>query len=104
MRLIIRGKGQFKVPADLAEYAKEKILKYEKRLPKSSILELELEDNNGQKGGLDKICQLIMVIPHEKNPIHYCERSESFRKSIDLVLEKLEREVEEYKEKRKPYF
>jgi ribosomal subunit interface protein len=103
MKLIIKGK-QFKIPEDLYEFAKEKMTKFEKRLPENAILELELEDTWGSKEGNDKICQLNLIMPGEKKTIHFCERADGFREAINLIQEKLEREVEEYKEKRKPYF
>ena len=100
MRLIIKGRKQFEVPEDLATFAEEKIRKFEDRIPKNAILELESADTRGPKGGEDKVCDLTMVLPGEKNPIHFTERTENFRKSIEFIEEKLERELKRYKEER----
>jgi len=100
MRLIIKGRKQFEVPGDLAAFTEDKIRKFKNRIPKNAILELEFSDTRGPKGGKDKVCDLTMVLPGEKNPIHFSERTENFRKSVEFIEEKLERELKRYKEER----
>jgi len=99
MRLIIKGK-QFKVPQDLAEFAEQKIRKFEKRMPANAVIDLLFYDDRGPRGGLDKICEITLVLPGEKKPKYFSERSDSFRKSVNLIQEKLERELRKYKEKK----
>lgn len=100
MRLIIKGRKQFKVPADLADFVEDKVRRFENRIPENSIVELEFADTRGPKGGKDKVCDLTMVLPGEKNAIHFTERTENFRKSVEFIEEKLERALKRYKEKR----
>lgn len=100
MRLIIKARKNLEIAEDIQDYINHKIGRFEKRLPQNAILEVELSDTRGPKKGLDKMVDLTLILPTEKNPIQFKERTENFKKSIDLLEEKLEREVEKFKEKR----
>jgi len=99
MRLIIKARKNLEAPQDVRAYAEEKIGKFKDRLPDLVLVEVELSDTRGPKGGLDKVVDLTFNLPGEKKAIHLSERTENFKKSIDLIQEKFEREIEEYKEK-----
>lgn len=100
MRLIIKARKNLKIPEDLRRYAEEKIKKFEKRVPQPALVEVEFADIRGPKGGLDKVVEITAdLFGSPEKIIHLSERTEDFRKSVDLVQEKFEREVAEYKEK-----
>lgn len=99
MRVIIKGRKNLKIPEDLRKYAEKKFGKFKDRLSDLVLLEVELADIFGPQGGVDKVVDLTFNLPGEKKAIHLSERSEDFKKSIDLIQEKLEREIEEFKEK-----
>lgn len=100
MRLIIKGRKNLQIPQNLRRYAEEKIKKFEKRLPKPALVEVEFADTRGPKGGLDKVVDITAdLFGSPEKIIHLTERTEDFKKSIDLAQEKLEREITQYKEK-----
>lgn len=99
MRLVIKSRKNLKIPEDVKQYAQEKIGKFKDRLPDVVLVEVEFADIFGPQGGVDKVVDLTFNLPGEKKAIHLTERSEDFKKSIDLIQEKLEREIGEYEEK-----
>lgn len=100
MRLIIKSRKNLEIPEDLKKYAEEKIRKFEKRVAKFALVEVEFADTRGPKGGLDKVVHITAdLFGSAEKIIHLSERSEDFKKSIDLVQEKFEREITQYKEK-----
>lgn len=98
MRIIIKGKN-FKLNEDLKNYAFEKISKFTEIAEDPSICEVVLSDELGPKGGIDKSVHITLTLPGEKNAIHVEEMTSDFFGSLDLAQEKLEREIEKYKEK-----
>ena len=83
---------------DLKSYAEEKVLKFVDRLVEPVVCEIVLSDEFGPKGGKDKLVRITMTLPEEKNPIHVEAQTDDFFGSIDLAENKLEREIEKYKE------
>ncbi|PIR70952.1 MAG: hypothetical protein COS97_01795 [Candidatus Nealsonbacteria bacterium CG07_land_8_20_14_0_80_40_10] len=99
MKLIIKGRKKFKVPQDLRSYIEDKILKYEKILPKEATVDVMMADVRGPQGGVDKIVHLTAVFPGEKNPFQIEQVTDDFFGSVDLAQERLEKHILKYKEK-----
>lgn len=88
-----------KINEDLRSYAEEKILKFIDMVLEPAICDIVLSDEFGPKGGKDKLVRVTLTLPGEKNSIHVEAQTDDFFGSIDLVQEKLERELEKYKSK-----
>ena len=99
MKLIIKGRKKFKVPQDLRSYIEDKILKYEKILPKEATVDVMMADVRGPQGGVDKVVHLTAVFPGEKNPFQIEQVTDDFFGSVDLAQERLEKHILKYKEK-----
>lgn len=84
---------------DLKSYAQEKILKFAPLVLEPAICDIVLTDEYGPKGGKDKSVHLTLTLPGEKNSIHLEVLTDDFFGSIDLIQEKLDRELEKYKAK-----
>lgn len=65
----------------------------------SVILEVELSDLFGPKGGNDKQCEVTMILPRG-NLLRIEEVSDGFPAAIDAAAEHLWRALERYKEKK----
>jgi ribosomal subunit interface protein len=100
MRLIIKARKNLEIPENLRKYAEDKIKKFENRIPRFALVEIEFADTRGPKGGLDKVVHITAdLFDSPEKIIHLTERTEDFRKSIDLIQEKFEREITQHKEK-----
>lgn len=84
---------------DLKSYAEEKVLKFVDIILEPAVCEIVLSDEFGPKGGEDKLVRITLTLPGEKNSIHVEAQTDDFFGSIDLVQEKLAKELEKYKEK-----
>jgi putative sigma-54 modulation protein len=84
---------------DLKSYAQEKVLKFVDMIEEPAVCDIMLSNEFGPKGGEDKLVRITMSLPGEKNAIHVESQTDDFFGSIDLVQEKLAREIEKYKEK-----
>lgn len=102
MKVFIRTKRHLKLSEDLEEYIKRKINKFKDRLPEVSTVDIVLSDEFGPKGGKDKEIDLTLTLPGKKHTIHLLERTEDFRQSIDLIQEKLKKQIDKYKKKNLP--
>ncbi len=59
-------------------------------------LEIELSDQNGPKGGLDKRCRITFEMPHTKT-INVVEESSDIYRSVDLAAQRFRRLITKYK-------
>lgn len=84
---------------DLKSYAEEKVLKYVDMILEPAVCDITLSNEFGPKGGEDKLVRITLTLPGEKNSLHVEAQTDDFFGSLDLAQEKLEREVEKYKEK-----
>ena len=97
MRLQVKGKN-LEVSDSLHRYAEEKLSKLERHLNDATRLELELQVERNPSIS-DK--QVAEATVWTKGPILRArETSDDMRASIDLLAEKLERQVKRYREKR----
>ena len=97
MRLQVKGKN-LEVSDSLQRYAEEKLGKLDRHLNDATRLELELAVERNPSIS-DK--QVAEATVWTKGPILRArETSDDMRASIDLLAEKLERQVKRYREKR----
>ena len=97
MRLQVKGKN-LEVSDSLHRYAEEKLGKLERHLGDATRLELELAVEKNPSISDKQVAEATIWT---KGPILRArESSDDMRASIDLLAEKLERQVKRYKEKR----
>jgi len=100
VKIIISGK-QFKVDDNLRNYINERFLKFTKFVLEPATLEVVLSDTMGPKGGIDQAVSVTMTLPEMKNKIHIEEVTSDFKGSIDLIEERLEKQLK--KKRREKY-
>jgi putative sigma-54 modulation protein len=97
VRLQVKGKN-LEVSDSLYRYAEEKLGKLERHLNDATRLELELAVEKNPSIAASQVAEATVWT---KGPILRArESSEDMRASIDLLVEKLERQVKRYREKR----
>jgi putative sigma-54 modulation protein len=97
VRLQVKGKN-LEVSDSLQRYAEEKLSKLERHLNDATRLELELAVEKNPSISDKQVAEATIWT---KGPILRArESSDDMRASIDLLAEKLERQVKRYKEKR----
>ncbi len=97
MRLQVKGKN-VEVPDTLYSYAEDKLAKLDRHLPATTRLELELAVEKNPSIADSQVAEATIWT---RGPILRArESSEDMRASIDLVAEKLERQVKRYRGKR----
>lgn len=91
-----------KVPAELKDYAEEKIgnrvLHYLPEADDAVICEIEFDDQLGPKGGDDKRVDVTITLPHQHLPLHIEEVDSSFQEAVDRAADRLNQSLERYKE------
>ena len=98
MRLQIKGRN-LSVKPDIEEYAHEKLGKLERFLPDTTQVELELSVEKNRSIAENQVAEATIWT---KGPILRArESSTDMRAAIDLMSDKLERQVKRYKDKRK---
>ena len=98
VRLQVKGKN-VEVSDSLRGYAEEKLRKLEKHLNDATRLELELAVERNPSISENQVAEATIWT---KGPIlRASERSTDMRASIDLLAEKLERQVHRYRDKRR---
>ena len=97
MRLQVKGKN-VEITDALHEYAEEKLSKLDRHLNDATRLELELAVERNPSISDSQVAEATVWT---KGPILRArESSDDMRASIDLLVEKLERQVKRYREKR----
>ncbi len=97
MRLQVKGKN-LEVSDSLQRYAEEKLGKLDRHLDDATRLELELAVERNPSISASQVAEATIWT---KGPILRArESSDDMRASIDLLVEKLERQVKRYREKR----
>lgn len=100
MRTIVKGRHTI-LTDDLKAYVEAKIEHAASTWydDPSVILEVELSDLFGPKGGNDKQCEVTMTLPRG-NLLRIEEVSDGFLAAIDAAAERLRRSLERYKGKK----
>lgn len=97
MRLQVKGRN-VEVSDSIRRYAEEKLGKLERQLADPTQVELELRVENNPSISEDHIAEATIWT---KGPtLRARESSTAFEASIDQLVEKLERQVKRYREKR----
>ena len=98
MRLSVKGKNVELSPA-LKEYAQKKLGKLEKHLNDDTQVELELAEERNPSIGQNQIAEATVWT---KGPVLRArESSQDMKASIDLLVEKLERQARRSRDKRR---
>ena len=98
MRLQVKGKNVELSPA-LKEYAQKKLGKLEKHLNDSARVELELAAERNPSIGANQVAEATVWT---KGPVLRArESSPDMKASIDLLVDKLERQAQRYRDKRR---
>jgi putative sigma-54 modulation protein len=98
VRLQVKGKN-VEVSDSLKDYARQKLSKLEKHLNDASRLELELQVERNPSISENQVAEATIWT---KGPVLRARESSSDMKaSIDLLVEKLERQARRYREKRR---
>lgn len=98
MRLQVKGRN-VEVSDSLKDYARQKLGKLEKHLDDASRLELELQVERNPSISENQVAEATIWT---KGPVLRARESSSDMKaSIDLLVEKLERQARRYREKRR---
>ena len=98
MRLQVKGKN-VEVSDSLKDYARQKLGKLEKHLNEASRLELELQVEKNPSISANQVAEATIWT---KGPVLRARESSSDMKaSIDLLVEKLERQARRYRDKRR---
>ena len=97
MRLQVKGRN-VEVSESIRRYAEEKLAKLERQLADPTQVELELAVENNPSIANDHVAEATIWT---KGPtLRARESSTAFEASIDQLVEKLERQVKRYREKR----
>jgi len=97
MRLQVKGRN-VEVSDSIRRYAEEKLGRLERQLPDPTQLELELTLEQNPSIADDHVAEATIWT---KGPtLRARERSTAFEASIDQLVDKLERQVKRYREKR----
>ena len=98
MRLQVKGKN-VEVSDSLRDYARQKLSKLDKRLDEAARLELELQVEKNPSISENQVAEATVWT---KGPVLRARESSSDMKaSIDQLVEKLERQAQRYREKRR---
>ncbi len=98
MRLQVKGKNVELSPA-LKDYAQKKLGKLEKHLNESARVELELAAERNPSIGASQVAEATIWT---KGPVLRArESSQDMKASIDLLVDKLERQAQRLREKRR---
>jgi ribosomal subunit interface protein len=81
------------------DYCVKRMQKFAKLLPEASYFEVEFIDDFGERKGVDKLVQVDISIPGEKQTIHMENSSTDWQSSIDFLQSRLTKEIKRWREK-----
>ena len=97
MRLEVKGRN-VEINDSIRRYAEEKLERIEKQLPEPTQIEVELTLETNPSIAEDHIAEATVWT--KGSTLRVRESSSAFETSIDLLSDKLERQVKKYREKR----
>jgi putative sigma-54 modulation protein len=97
MRLEVKGRN-VEINDSIRRYAEEKLDRIEKQLPEPTQIEVELTLETNPSIADDHIAEATVWT--KGSTLRVRESSSAFETSIDLLSDKLERQVKKYREKR----
>lgn len=65
----------------------------------STIVDVNVRDINGPKGGIDKEVDVVITIKGDKNPIKIAERDARVAEAINKVSDRVEKTLRRHKDK-----
>lgn len=82
-------------------YIEEKIVKVLGRYfdDPSTVMDINVRDINGPKGGIDKEVDIVATIKGDKRPIKITERDMYVKEAIDKASDRFEKLLRRYKDK-----
>jgi putative sigma-54 modulation protein len=97
MRLQVKGKN-VEVTPSIRKYAERKLAKLEKRLAEQTQVEVELSEQRNPSIAASQVAEATVFT---KGPtLRAREASPNMKASIDQLVDKLERQVKRYRERR----
>ena len=98
MQLQVKGKNLDVTPS-IREYAERKLAKLGKQLAEPTQVELELSEHRNPSIAASQVAEATIFT---KGPtLRACESSPDMKASIDQLVDKLERQVKRYRERRR---
>ncbi len=101
MRLITKVRHT-EITPDIKDYAEQKIThkcaQYLNVEDDAIVCDIELDNQFGAKGGLDKRVDITLALPHEHLPIHIEESDAAFKEAIDKAVDRLDHPLSRYKD------
>jgi putative sigma-54 modulation protein len=97
MRLQVKGKN-LDVPPPIREYAERKFAKLEKQLAEQTQVEVELSEQRNPSIAASNVAEGTIFA--KGTTLRARESSPDMKASIDQLVEKLERQVKRYRERR----
>lgn len=98
MQFVIKGKN-LQLTDALKEYAEKKLTAITKYFDYIVEVDVTLSVKDSKDVSRSRVCEVTVWAKSIGNPIHGRSASEDLYASIDLVAEKIERQVKKYKEK-----
>lgn len=98
MQFVVKGKN-LQLTEALKEYAEKKLSTIGKYFDQVVEVDVTLSVKDSKDTSKSKVCEVTVWAKAVGNPIHGRAASEDLYASIDMVVEKIERQVKKYKEK-----
>ena len=97
MRLQVKGKN-VEVPPSIREYAERKLAKLSKQLSEQTQVEVELSEQRNPSIAASQVAEATIFA--KGTTLRARESSPDMKASIDQLVDKLERQVKRYRERR----
>lgn len=98
MQFVIKGKN-LQLTDALKEYAEKKLMTIKKYFDHIVEVDVTLSVKDSKDLSRSRVCEVTVWAKSIGNPIHGKSASEDLYASIDMVAEKIERQVKKFKEK-----
>ncbi|MDD2998336.1 MAG: ribosome-associated translation inhibitor RaiA [Erysipelotrichia bacterium] len=98
MQFVIKGKN-LQLTDALKDYAEKKLMTIKKYFDHIVEVDVTLSVKDSKDTSRSRVCEVTVWAKSIGNPIHGKSASEDLYASIDMVVEKIERQVKKFKEK-----
>jgi putative sigma-54 modulation protein len=98
MQFVVKGKN-LQLTEALKDYAEKKLSSIDKYFDQVVEVDVTLSVKDSKDTSKSRVCEVTVWAKSVGNPIHGRAASEDLYASIDMVVEKIERQVKKYKEK-----
>ena len=100
MQFVVKGKN-LQLTDALKEYAEKKLATIDKYFDQVVEVDVTLSVKDTKDVSKSKVCEVTVWAKAIGNPIHGTAVSEDLYASMDMVVDKIERQIKKYKEKTK---